>query len=159
MGKFILKNLEEIIAAICISFTTLLVVVNVIMRYILNSGIVWTEEVATGSFVWSVFIGAIAVYKNRGHVGVDMVVKLFPKSVQKTIAVATDVLLLVLNGFMGYLAILYVMMSKTKMTPVLGVSSAYISTSIVICFIGMALYSAYFVYQDIFNKKEEEAEA
>ncbi len=159
MAKFILKNFEEIIAAICISFTTILVVINVIMRYILNSGIVWTEEVATGSFVWSVFIGAIAVYKNRGHVGVDMVVKLFPKSAQKVIAVATDVLLLILNGFMGYLAVLYVMMSRTKMTPVLGVSSVYISASILICFIGMTLYSAYFVYQDLFGKKEEEAKA
>ncbi|MDO4178943.1 MAG: TRAP transporter small permease [Phascolarctobacterium sp.] len=156
MGKFILKNIEEIVAAACITFTTILVVINVIMRYVLNSGIVWTEEVATGSFVWSVFIGAIAVYKNHGHVGVDMVVKAFPKSVQKVVAIASDILLLVLNGFMGYLAVLYVMMTKTKMTPVLGVSSAYISFSILICFVGMTLYSAYFVYQDICGKKEEE---
>ena len=157
--KFFVKNFEEIVSAVCITFTTILVVINVIMRYILNSGIVWTEEVATGSFVWSVFIGAIAVYKNRGHVGVDMVVKCFPVSLQKIIAVATDLLLVVLNGFMGYLAVLYVMMSHTKMTPVLGVSSAYISTSVLICFVAMTIYSVYFVYVDLFGKKEEEANA
>ena len=157
--KFFIKNFEEIVAAVCITFTTILVVINVIMRYILNSGIVWTEEVATGSFVWSVFIGDIAVYKNRGHVGVDMVVKCFPASLQKIIAVATDLLLVVLNGFMGYLAVLYVMMSHTKMTPVLGVSSAYISTSVLICFVAMTIYSVYFVYVDLFGKKEEEANA
>lgn len=156
-GKFILKNLEDLVAAVFISITTILVILNIFMRYVLNSGIVWSEEVATGCFVWSVFIGAVAVFKHRGHVGVDLVVKRFPVAVQKAIRLLTDLILVVLNGYMAYLSVLYIQTSYTKMTPVLGVSSAYISSSVLIAFIMMTVYSIVFVYEDITGKKEVEA--
>ncbi len=147
--KFILQNLEDIVASIFISITTILVVINIVMRYGLNSGIVWSEEVATGCFVWSVFIGAAAVFKHRGHVGVDIVVNHLPTSLHKAITLLTDVILVVLNGYMSYLAVLYIQTSYTKMTPVLGVSSAYISSSVLISFILMTIYSVKFVYDDL----------
>lgn len=65
MGKnlsFVLNNLEDLVAAFFISITTILVVINIVLRYVFNSGLVWSEEVATGCFVWSVFIGAVAVF-------------------------------------------------------------------------------------------------
>lgn len=151
---FVLRNLEDIVAAIFLAITTVLVIINIIMRYILNSGIVWTEEVATGCFVWSVFIGAAAVFKHRGHVGVDLVVKALPEAVRKAVTTITDIILVVLNGYMSYLAVLYIKTSYTKMTPVLGVSSAYISSSVLIAFILMTIYSVKFVYEDFCGKKE-----
>ena len=152
--SFFLHNFEDIIAAIFITITTILVVVNIIMRYILNSGLVWSEEVATGCFVWSVFIGAAAVFKHRGHVGVDVVVKFMPSVLRKAVQLITDIILVVLNGYMSYLAILYIKTSYTKMTPVLGVSSAYISSSVLIAFILMTIYSVGFVWGDLMGKKE-----
>ena len=86
MGKnlsFVLNNLEDLVAAFFISITTILVVINIVLRYVFNSGLVWSEEVATGCFVWSVFIGAVAVFKHRGHVGVDIIVKRMPQGMQK----------------------------------------------------------------------------
>lgn len=152
--SFFLHNFEDIIAAIFITITTILVVINIIMRYILNSGLVWSEEVATGCFVWSVFIGAAAVFKHRGHVGVDVVVKFMPPVLRKAVQLITDIILVVLNGYMSYLAILYIRTSYTKMTPVLGVSSAYISSSVLIAFILMTIYSVGFVWGDLTGKKE-----
>lgn len=153
--KFILNNLEELVATFFISITTILVVINIFMRYIMNSGLVWTEEVATSCFVWSVFIGAIAVFKKRGHVGVDIIVKRMPAGLQKAIQLITDLILVALNGYMAYLSMLYIQTSYTKMTPVLGVSSAYISTSVLIAFVMMTVYSVKFVYEDLCGKKEE----
>lgn len=151
---FVLHNLEDIVAAAFLAVTTVLVIINIVMRYILNSGIVWTEEVATGCFVWSVFIGAAAVFKHRGHVGVDLVVKALPEAARRAVTTVTDIILVVLNGYMSYLAVLYIRTSYTKMTPVLGVSSAYISSSVLIAFVLMTLYSVRFVWDDLFGKKE-----
>lgn len=153
--SFILHNFEDIVAAIFISITTVLVVVNIVMRYILNSGLVWSEEVATGCFVWSVFIGAVGVFKRRGHVGVDIIVKMLPQAPRKVLMTLMDIILVVLNGYMAYLSILYIMLSYTKMTPVLGISSAYISSSVVIAFVMMTIYSIKFVWQDLRGQKEE----
>lgn len=156
--KFVLQNLEDLVAACFITVTTVLVVVNIIMRYGLNTGLVWSEEVATGCFVWSVFIGAVAAFKHRGHVGVDIVVKMLPAGPRWALATLMDMVLVVLNGFMAYLSVLYIMTSYTKMTPVLGVSSAYISSSVLIAFVLMTLYSVKFVYEDIACRRKEVAE-
>lgn len=154
--KFILQNLEDLVASAFLIVTTVLVIINIIMRYILNSGLVWSEEVATGCFVWSVFIGAVAVFKHRGHVGVDLLVKRFPAALQKAVRLITDLILVVLNGYMAYLSVLYIQTSYTKMTPVLGVSSAYISTSVLIAFVLMTVYSVKFVIGDFCGSKEVE---
>ncbi len=154
--KFILQNLEDLVASAFLIVTTVLVIINIIMRYILNSGLVWSEEVATGCFVWSVFIGAVAVFKHRGHVGVDLLVKRFPAALQKAVRLITDLILVVLNGYMAYLSVLYIQTSYTKMTPVLGVSSAYISTSVLIAFVLMTVYSVKFVIGDLCGFKEVE---
>lgn len=155
--RFILHNFEDIIASIFISITTVLVIINIILRYIFNSGLVWSEEVATGCFVWSVFIGAVAVFKHRGHVGVDLIVKRLPEAMQRGVRLITDLILVALNGYMAYLSVLYIQTSYTKMTPVLGVSSAYISSSVLIAFVLMAVYSVKFVVEDLCGKKEVEA--
>lgn len=154
--SFILNNLEDLIAAAFISVTTILVVINIILRYIFNSGLVWSEEVATGCFVWSVFIGAVAVFKHRGHVGVDIIVKKLPAGLQKAVQLITDIILVGLNGYMAYLSVLYISKSYTKMTPVLGISSVYISASVLIAFVLMTLYSIKFVWQDISGQGKEE---
>ena len=149
-----LGNLEEIIAAFFLIITTALVILNIIMRYFLNSGIIWSEEVATGCFVWSVFIGAIAAFKHRGHVGVDILVKLLPPTLRWGVNLLMDVILVLLNGYMAYLACLYVAITHTKMTPVLGVSSAYISSAVPIAFVMMTFYALRFVWQDLTTKRE-----
>ena len=156
MGKnlsFVLNNLEDLVAAFFISITTILVVINIVLRYVFNSGLVWSEEVATG---WSVFIGAVAVFKHRGHVGVDIIVKRMPQGMQKAIGLITDVILVALNGYMSYLSIIYISKSYTKMTPVLGISSVYISSSVLIAFVLMTMYSIKFVWQDVTGSGKEE---
>lgn len=154
--SFILNNFEDLISAFFISVTTILVVINIILRYIFNSGLVWSEEVATGCFVWSVFIGAVAVFKHRGHVGVDIIVKKMPQGVQKAVALITDIILVALNGYMSYLSILYISKSYMKMTPVLGISSVYVSSSVLIAFVLMTIYSVKFVWQDLRGQAKEE---
>ena len=88
-----------------------------------------------------------------GHVGVDLVVKRLPVCLQKVVLTLMDIILVLLNGYMAYLSVLYIQTSYTKMTPVLGVSSAYISSSVLIAFIMMTVYSIKFVYDDLFGKR------
>ena len=67
-----------------------------------------------------------------------------------------DVILVALNGYMSYLSIIYISKSYTKMTPVLGISSVYISSSVLIAFVLMTMYSIKFVWQDVTGSGKEE---
>ncbi|MBG0768093.1 MAG: hypothetical protein PWP25_1703 [Sphaerochaeta sp.] len=147
--KKVLSNFELIIASAAIIVTTALVMLNVFTRYFLRTGIYWTEEVATACFVWSVFIGAAAAYKHRAHVGVDMLVNLCPPKTKKAITIIVDFVLLLINGYITYIAVIYISLSYKKPTPVLGISTAYISSSILVSFALTTIYSVYFLIKDI----------
>jgi TRAP-type C4-dicarboxylate transport system permease small subunit len=146
--KFV-SNFEEIFASSFIIITTVLVMMNVILRYFLKTGIYWSEEVATGCFVWSVFLGAAAGYKRKAHVGVDMIINYFPPTAKYIVTIVVDAILLLINGYITHIAIIYLSLSYKKPTPVLGISSAFISTSILLSFAIMSIYSVRFLIQDI----------
>ena len=63
---------------------------NVICRYFFNHPIYQAEEIATSMFVWLVFIGASACFKENMHVGIDCLVNLLPAKMRKWVEVLTD---------------------------------------------------------------------
>ena len=154
--KFILQHFEVILAAGFILFTTVLVVMNVILRYFFNTGIVWSEEVATGSFVWGVFVGSAAAYRNGSLLGVDLLVKKLPKPLCKLVTLLVKIILVVINVALTWLSCVYVSLSYTKPTPVLGVSSAWISSSLIVCFGLTSIYSLGHLIDYVKNMNKEE---
>ncbi|WP_341426948.1 TRAP transporter small permease [Anaerobranca californiensis] len=123
--------------------------VNVILRYIFNVGIYWSEEVATSSFVWSVFIGAAACYKRKMHIGIDMLINLLPIKIREIVNLLLNLFMVILNGFIFYLSYIYVQASYVKPTPVLGISSAYVSSSLLVGFGLMTFYALKFFINDL----------
>ena len=150
--KKLIANFEEIAAAVFISATTLIVIVNVILRYFFQSPVSWSEEVATGCFVWGVFLGAAACYKRKLHVSVDFLIKYVPDGGKKLFRVVIDLIMLLINAYIIYMAVKYVKVSYRKPTAVLGISSVTISASILVSFILMTVYSAIFLIKDAASK-------
>jgi len=89
-------NLLNIAIAFALAAMSLAVLSNVILRYVFNSGLTWSEEISRYLFVWLVFLGAVAALKEKMHLGVDFVVNALPKKLQK-------VVFLISNGFVLYL--------------------------------------------------------
>lgn len=147
--KYIFENFEGIIASLLFCVTLLLVMLNVITRYVFKTGIPWSEEFATGCFVWTAFVGAAACYKYRAHVGVDLIVNRLPSVPQNIIKIIIDVLMAVLCGIFFVLSIKYIIRSARKPTPILGISSAYISSSLVVSFFDMTIWSIIFIVRDL----------
>lgn len=86
--KKVAGNLDIGIAGTALVILILLTFVNVVMRRFFNSPIQWTEEMQKACFIWIVYFGAGAVFRNGGHVAIDIVVDLFPSKVQKVIEAA-----------------------------------------------------------------------
>ncbi|MEE7536025.1 TRAP transporter small permease [Klebsiella huaxiensis] len=73
----------EVIMVICISGMFLLVLVNVLLRFIFNSGIDVAEELPRFLFVWMIFIGAIVAIRDKSHISVGMFVERMPVAGKK----------------------------------------------------------------------------
>ena len=79
--KWVDLHLEELCLTVLLLVLTCLVTVNVVLRYILGSGLTWSEAICRYCLVYSTFF-TIAHWIRRGSgIAVDFVVQLVPKSV------------------------------------------------------------------------------
>ncbi len=87
------KGLEAFAALLLITLT-LMVFLNVVLRYGFNSGITVTEELGRYLFVWLVFAGAILAAGSDSHVRVDLFVRKLPPIGQQIAATLCDLIMI-----------------------------------------------------------------
>ena len=79
----VVNALEEGIIALLFAAMTLVTFVQVVLRYVFNTGFVWALELTVYLFAWLVLFGMSYGVKVHAHLGVDALVKLFPHHVQR----------------------------------------------------------------------------
>ncbi len=82
---------------LCLLMSLMVVIVfaNVIARYYLSASLAWSEEIARFMLIWLVFMGAVLAYVNDEHLGLDIIVQLFPRRIRYACAVVGDMLIMV----------------------------------------------------------------
>ena len=147
--KQLLKNVEEILCGGFLITMIVIVIVNVFLRYFSNYSLYWAEEVATICFVWAVFLGASATYKHKMDIGIDILVKKTKIATQKKINIFVKALLLLLNGYIFYISIVFTVIAFEKPTAVLGISSAIINSALIASFAFITWHTFWFLIKDI----------
>ena len=150
-AKYYLSNLEEILCGFFLVSMVSLVIVNVLLRFLFSYSITWAEEVSTICFVWSVFVGASAVYKHKMDIGIDVLILTLPFSAQQYIRLFVSVLLLLINGYIFYMSIVFTSIAWEKPTAVLGVSSAIFNSALIVGFGMITFHTVGFIRDDIKN--------
>ena len=146
---FFLQNLEEILCGFFLICMVGLVIINVLLRFMFNYSITWAEEVSTICFVWSVFVGASAVYKHKMDIGIDVLVLKLPLYAQHYFRLLVTALLLLINGYIFYMSIVFTSIAWVKPTAVLGVSSAVVNSALIVGFGMITLHTLRFLRQDV----------
>jgi len=147
--KTFFKHFEEVLCTVFLITMIALVIINVFLRYLFSYSISWAEEVATICFVWCVFVGASATYKHKMDMGVDVLITRTPPKIEKCIRFLVRLLLLAINGYIFYIAIVFTHIAWAKPTAVLGVSSAIINSALIVSFGLISLHTFRFLYRDI----------
>jgi len=73
---------------------SLMVFANVVLRYVFDTGITFTEEVSRMLFVWLTFIGSIVALRQGTHLGMDTVVSRLPHAGKLAFFVLSHLLML-----------------------------------------------------------------
>ena len=76
---------EEAIISLLLVSTTLLVFIEVVMRFVFNTGLMWSQELTLHLSAWFVLFGASYGVKVGSHIGMDAFVKLFPSTGRRII--------------------------------------------------------------------------
>ncbi|GEL77736.1 TRAP transporter small permease [Tenuibacillus multivorans] len=82
------------VAFLCVFIVTILI--QITTRH-LEIAVIWTEEVATHSFIWSVFMGAAVMVNRREHFSFDYLTKKLKGRKQATLNIIIDITLIAFN--------------------------------------------------------------
>jgi len=96
-----------------------------------------------------VFVGASATYKHKMDMGIDVLISKAPPKIEKFIRFLVSLILLVLNGYIFYMAIVFTNIAWVKPTAVLGISSAAVNSALIVGFGLITLHTIRFIYRDI----------
>ena len=154
-GKTILSNLDTIITGTTLLICVILVNVNVLMRYFINRPLKWCDEVVTSLFVWTVFIGTAYAHRRHAHLGVDILVNLFPPKGKRVIQFIMDILQILVLLMLTVISAQYVYhliyvrgVYKLTMTDTLRVPKWWTGIAVPIRFGLSLIYAVYFFLKD-----------
>ncbi|BAT59399.1 2,3-diketo-L-gulonate TRAP transporter small permease protein YiaM [Variibacter gotjawalensis] len=132
--KWVLDQLEELVACIALAVVVLSVSWGVITRYITAQPAAWASELATLAFAWLVFFGASACIKYRLHPSIDMLVRRLPVSLQTTVRLFNHALLLAFFVFMTWFGTRFAIDALDNPSPVLRWPLAWLYGPVAFCF-------------------------
>ena len=111
-----LDRLEEWIVISMLVAMTGLTFVQVVLRYVFNTGFTWALEMTTIFFAVMIFVGAAYGVRLGAHIGVDALVRLMPSGIRRVVSIFVVLLCLVYAGIV--IAGAYTYVSKMKMVGV-----------------------------------------
>lgn len=86
MGR-IVNEIEETLIALILGLMTVVTFVNVVLRYLFNSGLIWGLETVSFLFAWLVLLGISYGVKTTSHLGVDAVLNVFGPAGQRLMGI------------------------------------------------------------------------
>jgi C4-dicarboxylate transporter DctQ subunit len=106
--KATLERFEEFAMAFLLAFMTLLTFIQVVLRYVFNSGWVWSLEATTYAFAALVLVGMSYGVRTKSHIAVDLVTRRLPPKLRHVAAIAAVAFCLLYCGMMLYGSAIFV---------------------------------------------------
>lgn len=128
MARFVAK-LEFLAGASLLLVIVALVFAAAVMRFF-GHPLIWSVDMAQLLFIWLCFVGATRAMRQRGHIGVDLLVRLMGHRYRLWLETAQAVVFL---GFMGVLMVegyKLTLMNKERLFGDSGISYAFVTIAV-----------------------------
>lgn len=90
----ILTRALQIFCSLCMMFLTVLVFINVVLRYVAHTSIIETEELSLYVLIWMVYMGSILMFAENGHINVNFLERSLSRSKARMLRIVCDILML-----------------------------------------------------------------
>jgi TRAP-type C4-dicarboxylate transport system permease small subunit len=143
------KNAELFIGGLFFVIMLGVVVANVFLRYLFETSVLFTEELAYIGFTWSTFAAVAWLYRTKGMISVDVFFMMFPERFQRGLSVLVDLVLIAANLWFCWLSWVLAAGGFVRKTPVLEIPYFWVNLAPLLAFGLMALYSVGHLVQGI----------
>lgn len=136
----------DVLASILLVLLTLVVFSEIVSRSVFNFPLVFSNELTQVLFPWMIFIAAISVTKNEGHLSISYFRELLPKSSQKWAFLFSKIVMLYFSVYMMISSYQLACSVAKQSLPMLRISRSWLYTSLIVSF---ACITIILVYQII----------
>lgn len=109
---------------------SVIVFINVAMRYLTNDSIVWSEEVARYLMVWLTFLGIGLVLRLGGHMAIETLQDALPPAGARATRVVVAILIAGFCLVMVWVGVIYVDRTSVQSTAVTEIPFSYIAAAV-----------------------------
>ena len=120
---------EEILAMVLLGGLAALVFISALMRT-LKHPLNWAQDVALVAFAWLIFFGSDIAVRGSGLIRIDMLVKHFPKKIQKGLDILFKILILIFLGILVYYGIIMTSTGWKRQITALEISYGWVTMAV-----------------------------
>lgn len=100
--KFLDKHLEEFIMVLLLSSIVVIMLFQIIRRYIFNDSLSWSEEFCRYCFIWMMFVAFSYSARLGSDLRVDALIGMLPQGCRNIIEIINLILCIMVAGFLFY---------------------------------------------------------
>lgn len=154
--KFLDDHLEEIILTLLLGTMSVVIGIQVFMRYVMQASLSWSEEMARYLFIWLAYIGISYGVKRNKHIKVEAFHLLLPKPARKYATLLSDIIFLIFSIIIIFKG--FEMSSRIlklgQFSPALGIPMGFIYLAAPIGFFLTAVRITQKIVYDVSNMKK-----
>lgn len=157
--KFWMDKILSIACAVLLTFMTVLVLIQVFSRYILNSPVAFTEELVRYSLIWTGFIGAAYAFSTREHMSLTLIRDKFTGKAHTALLVVIDGLILLMAIFVFTIGGFKLAVAASReFSALLGIPRSLVYSIAPISGVFIVLAQIINIYEDVTGEKVESKE-
>jgi TRAP-type transport system small permease protein len=125
------RTVEAVTVGVLAGYVAILVV-QVVLRYVFNDSLVWSDEIIRFGLVWNVMLGAALVSLRDGHIRVDIFENLLPHRARRVTQFMIHLVSLAFLLLLLFFAWKFAVRGAAQRAPVTSLSMAYAYSSIAV---------------------------
>ncbi|GAA2093968.1 TRAP transporter small permease [Brevibacterium salitolerans] len=148
-------RLERSVASVFLLGVFVLVLTQVVSRYVFSSPLSWTEELARIVMVWLTFLAAMFVSSRRAHITVDLLASAVPPRVSRAVGMFAELVVILTAAVMSIAGIAMVVLVSGVSLPATSLPTTLLYGAAVVGFIGIFIHSILALYLQIRHPEDE----
>ena len=125
-SKFLdlIEKLEKFVLAITVPVMTVVMVYQVILRYVFSSSNSWSEELTRYLFIFNVMIAAAIAVRRNSHLQIDILINLLSPKMKKVFTIVSTLAGIVFLALLFKYSLDLCVQAKGNISPGVGISMA-----------------------------------
>lgn len=155
-AKTLLDFVIDNLAILFLGSMTLIITFQIFTRFFFSYTPRWSEELSLLLLIWVTFFGIAVGFREKLHIGMEFLVKLFPKKIQRLFEFFTKILILVTGGIFVYYGVQFTKLMHNSKMAGLGIPQSFLYACIPICGFLLIIYAIELFFKDGLHQEWDE---